>query len=171
MKPYELAKLTVEKYITEEQLPEFPQELTGINIEKAGTFVCIKTKDDNLRGCIGTIFPTKQNIIEEIIYNSISAATADTRFQKIQNNELNNLKYSVDVLYTPEKISLITELDPKIYGIIVVSAKTRKQALLLPDLDGIDTVESQISACMRKAGIPPNEPIIIHKFKVERYAE
>jgi len=171
MKPTEFAKLTVETFIKEGKLPKMPPSLIGINVDKAGTFVSIKTRDDNnLRGCIGTIFPTKENVIEEIMHNAIAAATKDPRFEAVQRPELDNLRYSVDILFPPEPVTAVDQLDPKNYGIIVAS-RSGRQALLLPDLEGIDTVEVQLGVCKRKAGIPPNEPIAVQRFKVERYPE
>jgi len=111
MKPAELARLTVEKYIKERQTLIHQTSLIGIDVQKAGTFVSIKTKDGDLRGCIGTIFPTKQTIVEEIIHNAIAAATEDPRFDEIQRHELNNLKYSVDILYPPEPVKSFEELN------------------------------------------------------------
>jgi AmmeMemoRadiSam system protein A len=170
MKPAELARLTVEKYIKEKQISVPPSSLIGIDVQKAGVFVSIKTKDDDLRGCIGTIFPTKPTVIEEIIHNALAAATEDPRFEEINRQELTGLKYSVDILFPPEPITTFEELDPKNYGIIVAS-KNGRQALLLPDLEGIDTIEAQIAICKSKAGIPMEEPIAIQRFKVERYPE
>jgi len=170
MKPVELAKLTVEKYIKEGKTPSLPASLVGIEIEKAGSFVSIKTKDGDLRGCIGTIFPTKNTIAEEIVHNAIAASTQDPRFDPIKRYEIKDLVFSVDVLHPPEDVTSLLELDPEIYGIIVISQNGR-QALLLPDLEGVNTVEDQISICMRKAGIPSGESISVKRFKVDRYKE
>lgn len=170
MKPAELARLTIEKYIKESKIIKFSENLIGVDIKKAGTFVSIKTLDGSLRGCIGTIFPTKPNVVEEIINNAIAAATKDPRFKAIQRPELNNLKYSVDILFSPEPVKSIDELNPKTYGIIIV-AKSGRQALLLPDLEGIDSSENQLAVCKNKAGIPQDEPVSVQKFKVERYPE
>lgn len=170
MKPEKLARLTIENYIKENKLPKPPATLLGVDLIKAGVFVSIKTFDNNLRGCIGTIFPTRVTIQEEIINNAVAASTRDPRFDAIQRYELNNLKISVDVLHPPEPINSIVELDPEIFGIIIQNSKGN-QALLLPNLDGVDTVEGQIMICRQKAGIMPTEPINIHKFKVERYSE
>lgn len=170
MKPVELAKLTIEKYIKEKKIPSLPSSLVGIEVEKAGSFVSIKTKNGDLRGCIGTIFSTKETIAEEIIHNAIAASTKDPRFDPVQRYELNDLVYSVDILHPPEDVTSLLELDPEVYGIIVIS-QSGKQALLLPALEGVDTVEDQIVICMRKAGIPSQEPISVKRFKVDRYKE
>lgn len=170
MKPAELARLTVETYIKTSKTPQEPELLTGVNIKKAGSFVSIKTHDDELRGCIGTIVSTEESIVKEIINNAISAATKDPRFPEIVEEELDYLKYSVDILHPPVRAYSIEELDPKNYGVIVIS-ETGKQGLLLPDLEGVDTVEQQIMICQRKAGMRSNEKFYLQKFKVDRYPE
>ena len=59
------------------------------------------------------------------------------------------------------------DLDPKKYGVIVESGGRR--GLLLPDLEGVDTVAYQIEICRAKAGIPANAPLKLHRFEVKRY--
>ncbi|HXY74132.1 MAG TPA: MEMO1 family protein [Dehalococcoidales bacterium] len=160
-----LARETVETYVTKHTIPEVkdvPQEMRG----KAGVFVSIHA-GDNLRGCIGTIGPTKNNIAEEIIHNAISSATRDPRFPPISKNELSGLNYSVDVLMPPEPVESEKELDPKKYGAIVESGWRR--GLLLPALEGVDTVAHQIEICRAKAGIEYNEPVKLYRFEVKRY--
>ncbi|MEI7475405.1 MAG: AmmeMemoRadiSam system protein A [bacterium] len=170
MKPQELAKLTVEMMIKEGKKPTLPIQLDDVSIDKAGTFTSIKTKNDQLRGCIGTIFPTQNSVTEEIISNSISAATKDPRFPAIQRQELADLTISVDILHAPEPVAHISELDPKVYGLILVGVSGR-QGLLLPDLEGIDTAEKQMDHCRLKAGIQKNEPVKLYIFKVDRYKD
>ncbi len=170
MKPQELARLTVETYIKSRKKPALPEQLSGVEIKKAGCFVSIKTKDNDLRGCIGTIHPTEDSLIKEIINNAISASTRDPRFPEVVEEELAHLKYSVDILHPPEIATSFEEFDPKIYGIIVTS-ETGKKGLLLPNLEGVDTVEQQISICQSKAGMHPREKFSLQKFKVDRYSE
>ncbi|RLC39929.1 MAG: AmmeMemoRadiSam system protein A [Candidatus Nealsonbacteria bacterium] len=169
----QLAKKAVENYIKKREvieLPEgLPKELTN---KKAGVFVTIE-KNGKLRGCIGTYLPTKENIAKEIIYNAIAAATEDWRFGPIQREELNLLSYTVYILDLPQQIKNISELNPKKYGILVRTfTLPPKSALLLPDLEGIDTVEKQISIACQKGGIDPlREKIIIYKFTAKRISE
>jgi len=163
--PVKLAKEAVETFVTEGKTPK-PGELTPEMKEKAGVFVSIH-KFDELRGCIGTFEPTKKNVAEEIIANAISSATRDPRFPPIAPNELKDLSYSVDVLTKPEPIESKDQLDPKKYGVIVECGFRR--GLLLPDLEGVDTVDYQIDICCQKAGIMPNEPIKLYRFEVKRY--
>ena len=160
-----LAKKTVETFVKEGKTPK-PEELTPEMMEKAGVFVSIH-KLDELRGCIGTFEPTKENVAEEIIANAISSATRDPRFPPVAPNELKDLEYSVDVLTKPEPIHSKDQLDPKKYGVIVECGF--RKGLLLPDLEGVDTVDYQIDICRQKAGIAPDEPIKLYRFEVRRY--
>ncbi len=143
-----------------------PEELTSEMKKQAGVFVSIK-KHGQLRGCIGTTHPTQKNVSEEIIQNAKSAAFDDPRFFPIEENELNDLTISVDVLEDPEPIDSIKDLDPVCYGVIVKQG--RRSGLLLPDLEGIDTAKKQVEFAKRKAGILSNEDIELSRFKVSRY--
>ncbi len=161
-----LAKKNVEAFVrTRKELPT-PKELTPEMAAKAGVFVSLK-KRGNLRGCIGTFMPCTENVAHEIIKNSISAATQDPRFEPVTGDELDELEYSVDVLSPPEKVSDISELDPKKYGVIVVHGS--QKGLLLPDLEGVDSVEEQLRIAKMKAWIKPEEKVEIFRFRVSRY--
>lgn len=133
---------------------------------KAGVFVSLK-KYGELRGCIGTISPTTESVCLEVIQNAIDAAFGDPRFYGLRKNEFKDIKCSVDVLSPAEPISYLSELDVKHYGVIVTQG--RKRGLLLPDLDGVDTVEEQLSIAKQKAGIKDNN-YSIERFKVVRYS-
>jgi AmmeMemoRadiSam system protein A len=162
----ELAKKTIETYIREGRILEVPEPLPPEISLKAGVFVSLK-KFGELRGCIGTYRPCCESIGAEIIANAISAATKDPRFHPVREDELKDITYSVDVLTPPEKINDKNELDPKKYGIIVVSGHRR--GLLLPDLEGVVTVEEQLRITKMKAGILPHEDVEIYRFEVKRY--
>ena len=162
-----LARTSLESWINNRKKITIPGWVTDeMKKQKAGVFVSIH-KHDRLRGCIGTFLPTTGCVAEEIIRNAISASTEDPRFDPITPSELKWLEINVDVLSAPEKISGPEELDPKHYGVIVTSG--RKRGLLLPDLDGVDTVEQQISIAKRKAGIGPYEKISLERFEVVRH--
>lgn len=134
--------------------------------EKAGAFVSLK-KFGELRGCIGTTAPTTACLAEEIRQNAISAGTKDPRFAPVTVDELPFLEYSVDVLGKPEPVQSKAELDPQKYGVIV--RKGGRRGLLLPDLEGVDTVEEQLDIACRKAGIDPQDTYEIARFTVTRY--
>ena len=160
-----LAKETVESYVRNRKLPQ-PKDMTPEMKEKAGVFVSLK-KHGQLRGCIGTFEPTTVNVAQEIISNAVSSATRDPRFMPVTPAELPDLTYSVDVLTKPMPVNSTKELDPRKYGVIVESSGRR--GLLLPDLEGVDTVEHQIQICRQKAGIYPDDPVKLYRFEVKRY--
>jgi AmmeMemoRadiSam system protein A len=161
----QLAKDAVESYVREGIVPE-PGELAPEMTERAGVFVSLHRQGE-LRGCIGTFEPTRDNVAEEIIANAISSSTRDPRFPPVAVSELDELEYSVDILTEPEPVTDISQLDPKKYGIIVESGW--RKGLLLPDLEGVDTVEEQIAICRLKAGISADEPVEIRRFEVRRF--
>ena len=172
--PYvHLARQTIEAWVrgcagrTEKRIavPEgLPEEMLA---RRAGVFVSLKV-DGRLRGCIGTISPVRGSIAEEIMENAISAACRDPRFHPVEPEELDRLVYSVDVLGKTEEISSKEELDVKRYGVIV--SKGARRGLLLPNLEGVDTVEEQIDIARQKAGIPEDaENIRLERFEVVRH--
>ena len=166
--PYvKLARQSLEYYITNKKTIPIPSNLIDDLINnKAGVFVSIH-KHNQLRGCVGTISPTTNNIANEIINNAISAGIHDTRFRPIKKKELPYLHYSVDVLFPAEPITSLNQLDIKKYGVIVY--QNHKSGLLLPNLDGIDTVEQQVQIAKRKANICDDEQFTMERFEVVRH--
>lgn len=165
-----LAQETIEMYVREGRTPEPPADLPPAMQRQAGSFVSIH-KRGGLRGCIGTIEPTQANVAEEVIQNAVSAATRDPRFPPVTAEELADLDIKVDVLTEPEPVQSLDELDPKRYGVIVQSKRNPwKRGLLLPDLEGVDTVEYQVEIARRKALVRDDEPVQLYRFRVERYA-
>ena len=162
-----LARASLENYILKGERLKMPEDLPAeLTENKAGAFVSIH-KDGTLRGCIGTILPTQDSVAEEIIENAVSASTKDPRFDPIKPDELKFLEINVDVLGEPEPIESKDMLDVKRYGVIVTSGGRR--GLLLPDLDGVDSVDQQISIARRKAGIGEDEPVELQRFEVIRH--
>jgi AmmeMemoRadiSam system protein A len=129
-------------------------------------FICLKIRG-TLRGCIGTFQPAEPTIAHETVKNAISAATCDPRFACVRASELDSIEYTVDVLTPPEKVSSKDELNPRKYGVIVRAGGRR--GLLLPDIEGVDTVDYQVGIAMQKAGILPGTPIELFRFEVKRY--
>lgn len=161
----QLAKRSVENYVNTGRVLKSYDMTPGMK-SKAGVFVSLK-KHGQLRGCIGTFEPMEANIGEEIVRNAVSAAVGDPRFSPVTQAELDDLEYSVDVLTHPEPVEDVLQLDPKKHGLIVQSGYRR--GLLLPDLEGVDDVQTQISICRQKAGIMESEPIKMYRFQVKRY--
>lgn len=162
-----LARESIEHYLLHARPLPVPENLPNeLYSDRAGAFVSIH-KNGQLRGCIGTIAPVQNSLAEEIIQNAISASTRDPRFPPINSSELPDLEINVDVLTRPEDISSKDELDPKRYGVIVTRGSRR--GLLLPDLEGVDTVDQQINISKQKAGIMPSEEVSLQRFEVIRH--
>ena len=163
----QLARKTVEAYVSagkKIRIPEgLPREMTE---RRAGVFVSIK-KEGRLRGCIGTIQAVQGSIADEIIENAVSAAVCDPRFSPVEPEELDKLVITVDVLGDTEKIASPDMLDVKRYGVVVT--KGYKRGLLLPNLEGVDTVDEQIAIAKRKAGIGEDEAAGLERFEVVRH--
>ena len=165
-----LARETVRRLLNDENLPENGDEVIASDLwrEKKACFVSIKRKNGELRGCIGTLSPIHETLDQEIIANAVSSSTRDPRFPPMSKNELDDVTFSVDVLSEPESAK-ISELNPKIYGVIV--SKNYRRGVLLPDLEGVDSVEQQVSIAAMKAGIYDLDDVKLERFTVERYKE
>jgi len=164
--PVRLAMRSLKAFVTEGKRIPVPDDVPEEFLKPAGAFVSLK-KHGELRGCIGTLGPTKGSAAEEIIANAISAATADPRFDPVRPEEIDHLQCSVDILGEPEKVKSLEDLDPKRYGVIV--RRGGRCGVLLPDLEGVDTVVEQVGIAKRKAGISPFEDCEIERFEVIRY--
>lgn len=160
-----LATQSLKHYLTVGTPMTVPENLPAELCGQAGVFVSLK-KAGNLRGCIGTFAPTRESIAAEIIANAISAGTQDPRFKPVSAEEIADLTVSVDILSAPERIDSLSALDPRRYGVIVRHG--RRSGLLLPDLDGVDTVEDQVAIAMDKAGIAAHEAVELYRFSVTR---
>ncbi|MGI5939213.1 MAG: AmmeMemoRadiSam system protein A [Thermoleophilia bacterium] len=163
-----LARRAVEAYVRDGEVVE-PAEIPELEPRRAGVFVSLHLRDGSLRGCIGTLQATCDTIEKEIVSNAVSAATRDPRFMPLSPDELEGLDVSVDVLGSSEEVSGVEDLDPKKYGLIVRTEDGR-QALLLPDLEGVDTAEQQLRFTCRKGGInPKRDRYRLFRFQVDRY--
>ena len=163
-----LARLSLETFVhTGKQLDALPEGLPEeMTTRSAGAFVSLHAHG-RLRGCIGTTGPTTESVAWEIVQNAVSACSRDPRFAPVRADELDGLEYSVDVLGEPETVSSQTELDVRKYGVIVSCGGRR--GLLLPDLEGVDTVEQQIEIALRKGGISSGEQYTLERFEVVRH--
>ncbi|PKM51817.1 MAG: AMMECR1 domain-containing protein [Firmicutes bacterium HGW-Firmicutes-7] len=169
-----LARKTIEEYVrTGKRLnidyfrEHFSESFIKRIINKqSGVFVSIH-KGGQLRGCIGTISATADHLLDEIIYNGISACSKDPRFDVVAEDELMDLEIKVDILYEREAINTKEELDVNKYGVIV--EKGSRRGLLLPNLEGVDDVAQQVSIAMNKAEIDDEAGMKLFRFEVERH--
>ena len=182
-----LAKKAVESYIKEGKIIDCPNDLPKELLKrKAGVFVTIK-KNEQVRGKTGTYIPTRPTLAEEIIRNAVRAATKDNSSGVIQLSELSFLNYIVSILSFPQLVKNFQELDHQKFGLIIktkpflfpnqenVSFKNNvpyKVGFLLPQTEGINSVEEQVNfACQEGKINPKKEQIFVYKFTVERHQD
>ena len=163
--PADYARLCVESFVLERPLPR--PSLHSFFSRRAACFVSLKSHGE-LRGCIGTLEPAAADLGAEIAHNALSAALHDPRFPGVRPDELPELTFSVDVL-SPSTSCTAADLAPAVYGVVVLAGSRR--GVLLPDLEGVDTVEQQVGIALQKAGIDPDEAFTLERFTVSRYRE
>lgn len=135
---------------------------------RRGVFVTIRNQQGELRGCRGTLEPQHANLVEETQSIALCSAFNDRRFESVRPEELPELHFEVSVLREPEEVDSTDQLDPEVFGVVVTAADGRR-GVMLPQVDGLDTVEKQLEATRRKAGIGLQEPIKILRFQVDKY--
>jgi len=163
--PADYALSCVRRYVEGRPAPEPPAD--AFYEQRAACFVTLK-KYGGLRGCIGTLEPAEPSLGHEISRNAHSSALHDPRFPPVGPDEAEALTCSVDVL-SPSEPCGIEDLDPAAYGVIVAAGLRR--GVLLPALDGVDTVEQQVSIALQKAGIAPDQGYDVRRFRVTRYRQ
>ncbi len=77
------------------------------------------------------------------------------------------MRIAVDVLGPCRPVSDPSELDPRRFGLLLRAGDRR--SVLLPDLEGIDSVEAQLEAARHKAGIGADQRVDLFRFEVVRY--
>jgi AmmeMemoRadiSam system protein A len=131
-------------------------------------FVTLRDPSGELRGCIGRTEPSFATLAEEIADCAVSAATRDPRFERVQLGEIDRLRIEVSVLCPPEPVASRADLDPERYGVVVTLGFRR--GVLLPDLEGVDSVAAQLHIAAEKAGLRDDEPYTIERFEVRKVA-
>ena len=166
-----LARRAVESFISQRVIVEPPPApRSSILSQRLACFVSIKMRDGNLRGCIGTVEPEHDTLASEIISNAIKSATRDPRFLPVSEAELSFLRYSVDVLESPEP-ARFEDLDPSKFGVVVADERGHRRGLLLPAIEGVETARQQVQIAARKAGIAAGEPLTLYRFRTRRFRE
>lgn len=164
----QLARRSVENYVLNSECLSLKEGEYPTLQDPAAVFVTLK-KDGQLRGCIGSLRPTETTQAKEIVRNAILACSRDPRFPAVSAEELHQLQYQVYVLGEPVKIKGPQELDPKRYGVIV--RKDGRSGVLLPNLEGIDSIDMQLNIACQKGGILPEEKPELYRFTATTYGE
>ncbi|MBK7094321.1 MAG: AmmeMemoRadiSam system protein A [Saprospiraceae bacterium] len=151
-------------------------------INPRATFVTLSkesgTEINELRGCIGSIFPHRK-LIDDIIHNAKSAAFHDPRFNPVNKSELEEIIIEISILSEPEKIQFENTGDlksiiiPYKHGVII--RKSYNRAVFLPDVwKKLPHFDIFFSHLCRKAGLNSNcidTLDEIELFEVEKFSE
>ncbi|OIR15014.1 hypothetical protein GALL_41320 [mine drainage metagenome] len=132
-------------------------------------FVTLFDGDGQLRGCIGSLKPTQTDLVHET-WRYALAVLEDRRFAPVTREDLPGLRTEVTVLGELEPVDDASALDPRLYG-LVVRAEDGRRGVLLPDLEGVDTVKQQLAIARRKAGIAPWEEVELFRFTAECFED
>lgn len=133
-------------------------------------FVTMRTLEGRLRGCVGSLAPSRPNIVQETWHYARIAAFHDPRFAPVALDELDRLRFEVSVLHTFQSVQSIADLNPRRFGVIV-SVPDGRRGLLLPAIPEIQTVDDQLRHVRAKAGIAVHEPVEMQRFEVDKFEE
>ncbi len=162
-----LAREAVEAHVNGTEPPRWPRPLPPALARQAAVFVTLRTREGDLRGCVGTVQPLRADLAEEIGAAAVGACSRDKRFKPVTSRELGDLTYSVYVLGPLEPVSGEHELDPAHYGVVV--RQGARSGCLLPGIPQITTAARQLEVARQKAAVGQSEPVTLERFVVERY--
>ena len=127
-------------------------EYPGIMNEQYGAFVTLK-KEGKLRGCIGRFNPD-QPLYLTIKEMAIAAATRDSRFKPLTNEELDQVEIEISILTPLKLIKSIDQVQLGKHGIYIKKGQNRGTFLPQVALDTKWTKEEFLGHCARdKAGL------------------
>ena len=134
-----------------------PKNIPAAMLEYGASFVTIKT-GGQLRGCVGSIYPTKPLILD-LADNARNAGFSDSRFVPLTIDEMEHIEISVSLLSSLERISFKDEKDllSKIYPYGLIISEHDKRAVYLPVVwEQLPDKEIFLNSLKEKAGLPPS---------------
>lgn len=134
-----------------------PRDIPSVLTQYGATFVTLK-RNNKLRGCIGSIYPTKPLILD-LIDNAKNAAFNDQRFTPLTPEEFTDLEISVSILSSIEKINFKDERDllSKIYPHGIIISDRDRRAVYLPEVwEQLPERNIFLNSLKEKAGLPAN---------------
>lgn len=152
----DLVKQTIVASIKGEEF--IPHDIPPVLTEYGASFVTLKLKTGELRGCIGSVYPTKPLILD-IIDNAKNAGFQDPRFEPLTVDELPNLQFSVSILSSIERINFKDERDllSQIYPHGVILAERDRRAVYLPIVwEQLPDRAVFLNSLKEKAGLAPD---------------
>lgn len=170
----EIARISVESFIEDGQIPEFQIGESMLN-QKLGAFVTLK-KDGRLRGCIGRFSPTDIPLYQVVSRMAVASATEDRRFYPVAKDELDELHYEISVLSNLEKIDDWRKIEIGKHGVQIVSGS--KSGVFLPQVaveNNWNLEKFLEELCFQKVGLSPDcwkrEDIELYVFTAQVFGE
>ena len=173
-----LARRSIEHFLEKREILKIKEtELPSKKLkEKRGTFVTL-LKHNELRGCIGHIYPVNPIFID-VIQNAVAAGFYDSRFLPLKKEELPEIKIEISILTQPKKLEfsspedLLKKLKQGEDGVIINI--DGYQSTFLPQVwEKLPDKRDFLSHLCLKAGFPPNtwmEPFVeVFVYKVESF--
>ena len=152
-----------------------PHQIPTVLTQFGASFVTLK-HNGNLRGCIGSIYPTKPSILD-IIDNAKNAAFQDPRFAPLTSEEMDKLNISVSILSSIERINFKDERDllSKIYPHGIILIERNKRAVYLPVVwEQLPDREIFFNSLKEKAGLPAgyfSKTLEVYKFDAAYFTD
>jgi len=156
---------TILFYVSTGQLKKTEESKISPDLKlKTACVVSIYDTENNLKGCMGNIFPQKPSLYQEIIENAIAAA------EMITKEDLNHIIVTVDVISSPQKVENFKELKPQKHG-LYLKDNDGNSGFIMPGTKGVKTTEQLIDTAKKAAGIKTreNKDIEFMFFKSARY--
>lgn len=147
----EIARKTIEEYITTGNIPEFEESDPGL-LRQQGAFVTLH-KNGQLRGCIGNIIG-RGPLYKTVRDMAIASSTEDWRFSKVRPSELDDIEIEISVLSEPERVTDPNKIVMGKHGVIVKRGK--RSGVFLPQVateTGWSREEFLSNLCAHKAGL------------------
>ena len=164
--PAGFARQVIDTYLQTDRLPPAPAHFPA---EPQGCFVCLR-RDGQFAVCVGSVVPGEDTLAKEIARHALRAVQQYAERHEMNIDEvIHHLGFTVDLLSDLEPVEQLSDLDPKVYGLVV--AGKGRQGVVLPDLEAVETPEQQLELAMRKAGLAEGDAYTMERFRVERHGE
>ena len=147
-------------------------------LEQAGATFVTLTKNDELRGCIGSLEAARP-LGEDVAQNALAAAFRDPRFPEMSAGEWPQCRVEVSLLSTPKPLrfadeaDLLTQIQAGADGLIL-EADGRRGTFLPQVWEDIDDKRAFLAHLMRKAGLPVDTRLTrcrISRYRVVKWKE
>ncbi|MFA6564685.1 MAG: AmmeMemoRadiSam system protein B [Verrucomicrobiia bacterium] len=170
----EIARRAIEQAVVKRaRRPDMDTRRLAPRLMQPGAAFVTLTKDEELRGCIGTI-EAEEPLALCVANNAVSAATGDPRFFPVGADELPRIHIEVNVLSPPYRVRGMEEFVLGKHGIIL--EKNGRRALFLPEVmvEQRWTPQETLAHLCLKAGLPRDawrSGCTLHCFETEAFGE